>query len=123
MIDIPCLSAPRLDDDEVRALVAFCRSCGAQTGLVTRGAQGALGWSGDSVLHQSPVVVALVDTLGAGDAFISAFLAASLNGKGLDEMLSAGARFAGLVCGYKGAFGRGADWQCGCLSPYNSGNG
>lgn len=110
-IDIPCLSAPRLTEHELDELIDFCRKQGASRGLVTQGVRGATAWYCGRVLRQPSIPVEVVDTLGAGDGFIAAFLMASIAGKGLDEALTSGARFAALVCGWKGAFGRGAEWR------------
>jgi fructoselysine 6-kinase len=52
----------------------------------------------------------VVDTLGAGDGFISGFLMAHLAGATLDEALAAGAHFAAKVCGWHGGFGHAAAW-------------
>lgn len=113
LINIPCLSAPRLSDDESEDLISFCRANGARLGLLTQGARGAIGWNETEARRQIPAPAEIVDTLGAGDAFISAFLVAHFGGKGLSEALSSGADFAGRICGQKGAFGRGAIWRGG----------
>jgi fructoselysine 6-kinase len=63
------------------------------------------------VLHTQPIVpTKVVDTLGAGDGFIAAFLERSLARGGIAASLAAGARFAATVCEWHGAFGHGAPW-------------
>ncbi|TMJ43607.1 MAG: hypothetical protein E6G89_01160 [Alphaproteobacteria bacterium] len=46
-----------------------------------------------------------VDTLGAGDGFIAAFLLATLKGEAIEAALNRGAEYAAHVCTYRGAFG------------------
>lgn len=59
-------------DDVARELLA-----GARTRLVllTRGAKGATAFSAEGVFHATPRPVEVVDTVGAGDAFMAATLA------------------------------------------------
>ena len=49
----------------------------------------------------------IVDTLGAGDAFIAAFLVAFLKNSDPKAALAAGAENAARACAYQGAFGHG----------------
>ncbi len=64
-----------------RALIAK----GAQTVIVTLGAQGALLVTQDEAKHIPPFEVDVVDTTAAGDAFIGGFASALLRGLGLEE--------------------------------------
>lgn len=110
-VDYAFFSAPKLDDAECVALMRDCAAQGPRLVVATRGAEGALCLA-DGALHRQPALSAdVVDTLGAGDGFISGFLTALCRGQGLDEALRAGAAFAAQVCGYHGGFGHGAPWQ------------
>jgi fructoselysine 6-kinase len=110
-LDIAFLSFPNGSDVECRALLERCIGQGARIAVVTRGAQGSMALS-DGVFHAQGISEArIVDTLGAGDGFIAAFILRLLHGVGLDEALAAGADHAAMVCGYQGGFGHGAAWS------------
>lgn len=64
-----------------RSLVAR----GAQTVIVTLGANGALIVNRDGAKHVSSFQVQVVDTTAAGDAFIGGFAVASLRGRSLED--------------------------------------
>lgn len=53
----------------------------------------------------------VVDTLGAGDGFIAAFLVAFLRGTSLPVAMRAGAEMAARVCTWRGSFGHAAPWD------------
>lgn len=112
-VDIAFLSAPERDDEACAALLAWCTSQGPGIAVATRGAQGAVALADDRMLRQSPPGVVPVDTLGAGDGFIAAFLVAHATGCELAECLARGVAYAATVCGIKGAFGRGVTVQPG----------
>lgn len=96
--------APAGRDETTRALRLMEKS--RLSGLIlTRGAQGALIMGPDGVLAEAPVPesTAVVDTVGAGDAFTAVMLLALEHNwpmqQGLDRALS----FAAEVCGLRGA--------------------
>ncbi|MBE9605638.1 fructoselysine kinase [Acetobacteraceae bacterium H6797] len=109
-IDVAFFSAPKLDEAACIALMRDCASKGPRYVVATRGAEGALGLAGGELLKQPALPANVVDTLGAGDGFISAFLMSICRELPLDAALRAGAGFAADVCGYHGAFGHGASW-------------
>lgn len=83
-----------LNDDEIEDPVAFMRAqVEAGTGLVicTQGAGGATAVSAEGVVHvPAPPVPDVVDTNGAGDAFLAGFLVASTTGADVRASLAAG---------------------------------
>lgn len=91
-------NADRLDDP-----VAFLRSCidgGASLAVCTLGVDGAVAVDADGVEHRVPAVpVEVVDTNGAGDAFLAGVLDARLSGAATPVALQAGARSASRVLG------------------------
>jgi fructoselysine 6-kinase len=107
-IDIAFISSAASSDAACRALAQQLASHGPRVVVVTRGSQGALALSDGCFSSQPIVKVEAIDTLGAGDGFISAFLMTHLAGGSIAAALLAGATFAAEVCTYKGAFGHGA---------------
>ena len=69
---------------------------GASVVVCTLGAEGAMAVASDHGVHRVPAtaVPTIIDTNGAGDAFMAGFLHASLDGADTDASLAAGARQA-----------------------------
>lgn len=110
-LDIAFLSFPAGSEAECRDLARRCTEAGPGLVVVTRGEHGSLALAG-GVFHRHGITRAqIVDTLGAGDGFIAAFLLAVLEEKGIPEALAAGAANGAAVCGYQGGFGHGAPWS------------
>jgi fructoselysine 6-kinase len=104
------LSAPGRSDAECEALLRACEAQGCETVVVTRGPAGAMAIHDGALTRQGIVPAEMIDTLGAGDGFIAAFLVARLGGAGMADAMARGADCAARVCGWQGAFGRGAAW-------------
>jgi fructoselysine 6-kinase len=100
-------SGSDLADDEVDDLVGWAHRQGPRFVLVTRGARGALLSDGERTYRQPAVTTTVVDTLGAGDAFIAGTLVGLADGKPLTETLQAAAQLAARACAEVGAFGHG----------------
>ncbi|TAJ33294.1 PfkB family carbohydrate kinase [Bosea sp. (in: a-proteobacteria)] len=110
-VDIAFLSYPAASDEECCALLGRCVTLGAGMAVVTRGARGSMALSAGRFHGHGISPAPVVDTLGAGDGFIAAFLMAILAGAPMDAALAAGADHAAQVCGYQGGFGHGATWS------------
>ncbi|MCX2862042.1 carbohydrate kinase [Paucibacter sp. PLA-PC-4] len=95
---------------------AAALACGVGCVVLTRGAQGAVAWSGAGRVEAAPVDVAVIDTVGAGDTFQAALLTwmaehaalsagalAALSRPALGEALSFAARAAAITCSRRGA--------------------
>ena len=100
-----------IDEFAARAIAA-----GVGLVVVTRGAQGAVGWNAQGRVAIDPVAVQVVDTVGAGDTFQAALItwlaehgalaAAALRGLGaeaLRDALQFAARAAAITCSRRGA--------------------
>jgi ribokinase len=72
-------------------------SRGAQTVIVTLGANGALIVTKEIAKHIPPFKVNVVDTTAAGDAFIGGFAYALLQGKSLEESVRYGCACGALT--------------------------
>jgi len=77
------------------------------TGLVvmTLGEHGSIVYDGEKIFRGEALPVEVVDTLGAGDAFIAAFLVSRLEGKMIQESIDAGHFAARDICRRLGAWG------------------
>lgn len=88
------------------AIARLAEALSLRNVLLTHGEHGATAWNADGVLRaRQPAIPAgpVVDTVGAGDAFAAAVLAAlALHGDLADAMAFA-SRFAAASCGLRGA--------------------
>ncbi|MER8607339.1 PfkB family carbohydrate kinase [Mesorhizobium sp. M1233] len=98
-------SGSDMSDLETEGFVRDVHSLGVLTVCVTQGERGAVLSDGRSVLRQEIVAAKVVDTMGAGDAFIAGFLSARIQGASLDAALLHAATSASDACTWSGAFG------------------
>jgi fructoselysine 6-kinase len=77
---------------------------GVAVAVVTRGPEGATVVTREGVWHVPAEPVEPVDTTGAGDSFIAAFLLARLGGAAPEQAARAGVRAARLTCLHEGGF-------------------
>mgnify|MGYP001275695676 CR=1 FL=1 len=106
-VDIAFFSAPDLSSSEAQGLARSMRARGPAVVVITRGALGALAVDAQGMCEQAARHCAFVDSMGAGDGFIAAFLLALQAGHNLAESLTRGVDFASQVCGWAGGFGHG----------------
>jgi fructoselysine 6-kinase len=97
----------KMSDEEVRQLLTAIQRTGTRNAIATRGAAGASTlWQGRLISVPSMLPsAAIVDTLGAGDAFIAGFLASADLEGGLEERLLCGSRWSAEACSHVGAWG------------------
>lgn len=96
----------QLGDDEVQQLLAALAHQGPRYAIATRGAVGASAlWQG-KLLSVPPLLrpAAVVDPLGAGDAFIAGFLSTAALQSRLTERLWCASRWSAEACGCIGAW-------------------
>jgi fructoselysine 6-kinase len=98
-------SGAHLNDEELENLVVELSQYDLETVGITRGAKPALFIAGGTRYYQEVIPTEIVDTMGAGDSFISGFLTAYYNKKELPEALEFAAKRASLTCGFYGGFG------------------
>ncbi|MEP7297405.1 MAG: carbohydrate kinase [Burkholderiales bacterium] len=100
----------------IDAFAARALAAGVKLVVVTRGAQGAVGWNARGRVSIDPVPATVVDTVGAGDTFQAGLITwlaehASLSAHGLAELTLAGlgealafaASAAAITCSRRGA--------------------
>jgi sugar/nucleoside kinase (ribokinase family) len=117
-VDFVALSAGEGGRAAAEAAIDRAHAAGAAVVLATMGAEGALASAGGARLVQTAAATTVVDTLGAGDAFLTATLL-GLVARGwrrelpptdasLAAALAEAAPFAAAICQLEGAFGEGA---------------
>lgn len=115
-IDFSFLSCSHLSNSEVRELLQRVYDMGSRIVVATMGSKGAVLYNGTEFYRQQPHLVEAVDTLGAGDSFITAFLLNYIQHdpesrvnieKSIKESLDKGAALAAKNCMVDGAFGYG----------------
>lgn len=104
-VDVAFLSAG--ENGAPTALECFARELlpfGPRLIVITRGEEGSMALDHAGIYMQPAVRVPVVDTLGAGDAFIGLFLARLLQGDAVPHCLSVAAQGAAQVCTHLGAW-------------------
>lgn len=71
--------------------------------IITLGSKGAAAYFNGKKYYQKTGAVSVVDTVGAGDSFSAAFLAAYIQGKSIQESLLSGSVLADYVVSHAGA--------------------
>jgi fructoselysine 6-kinase len=89
---------------DARAWARSARTGGARTAVVTRGPAGALATDGTHWFDQAAMPAEVVDTTGAGDAFIAGFISARVEGDAMPAALERGAHWAAAACGHRGGW-------------------
>lgn len=106
-VDFAFLSYPKASEQEIRDLMLGLSARGPQIIVVTLGIRGSRAFDGESFYKQSIKKVNVVDTLGAGDAFIGRFLVEYLTHQSIKDALEKATFSAADACLNNGAFGHG----------------
>jgi fructoselysine 6-kinase len=104
-VSVGFLSGEGLSDADVDALGRFAVDAGMDRVVLTQGSRGAKAFDRSGVTTIGIQQTHVVDTLGAGDGFITGFIAARSSGAELDECLHVAATSGALACTRRGAFG------------------
>lgn len=92
-------------DEEIGALARALDPTGAREIVVKRGADGASTYAGGSVVHAPGHHVDVVDTVGAGDAFVAGYLSGDVQGWSVEEKLGRANACGAVMCTMAG------DWE------------
>lgn len=93
--------------DEAAEYAARLLQAGARAVVVTRGAEGSSAFFTGKAYDIAAVEISPVDTTGAGDSYIAAFLVAHLGGASPADAGKAAAEHAALTCAHEGGFPQG----------------
>ena len=102
--DIAFFSDDSLEDEELQAKIQSVGVLGPQIVVATRGAKGSMAYDGETWHVCPPAPCTVVDTMGAGDSYIAAFLHSWLEKKPIRECMQAGAENAAVTIAYPGAW-------------------
>lgn len=104
-VDLAFVSCPEVGRGAAEEVARRLTEAGPRVVVVTMGVQGSLVWDGSRVWHQPALPVPrVVDTTGAGDAFIGVFLAGWLLGEPMDSIMRTAAARAAETCAFYGAW-------------------
>lgn len=99
VVDVVFMSASSAAGLTPEQMVQRALEAGASLVVVTLGAGGSIAASADAEWQMDAAPVArVVDTLGAGDAYIAAFIAARMDGKGIEEAMRGGSLAGAAAC-------------------------
>jgi sugar/nucleoside kinase (ribokinase family) len=104
-VDVAVLSLPEAEAGAAEALARRVQALGPAVVAVTLGAAGALLLAGGRATSAAATPVEVVDTLGAGDAFVARLLAGLVRDEHPPLLLADAVAYAGSTCGAHGAFG------------------
>jgi len=80
---------------------------GPEQVIVTMGKKGVLAYQNQKFYYQPAIQVKVIDTLGAGDAFIAMYLTFLGQGFSINEILEKASEQAAECCKRSGSIGRG----------------
>jgi fructokinase len=84
-------------------IIEFQKTYHNHTIIITRGAEGALIWYDEQFYENSGCPAQVVDTVGAGDAFLATFIAGNIAGEPIPKILERACRVASFVTTQVGA--------------------
>lgn len=92
------------DDEYIRQFLKEVKEQGVNIAVATLGENGSLAYDGKQFHQQGIVETEIVDTMGAGDSFISGFLYGKVKGLPINECMELGAKTAAKTICYFGAW-------------------
>lgn len=107
-------------DEEAKEHLKFIHSLGPELVSLTRGSKGCIMYDGEQFYVQpAKLIDHVVDTMGAGDSFITSFMDSYMDGlhngveksEAIKKALQDAAEFAANVCQMEGAFGYGTPYE------------
>lgn len=92
------------DMDFIRTYMKTMQAKGPKYVVVTLGEKGSIAYDGQRYYEYGIVPCEVVDTMGAGDSYIAAFLCGILQGKPIEECMAMGAQNSSITIAYNGAW-------------------
>lgn len=104
-VHLATFSASDASDEDVDRIIRWAHDHGPRYVLLTRGARGAVLSDGVRRAAAPATPGPVVDTLGAGDAYVASVLVDLLAGRDLEHVVAAASAYAAGTCQSFGAFG------------------
>lgn len=114
------LSGSHLDDESIKRVIDKMHKYGTKMVIVTRGENGVMLSDNGNLYYQDREEANVIDTLGAGDSFISAFLMKYTETNDIELSLKFGVEKAARTCEVHGAFGCGKDFPLNSLNKIST---
>lgn len=96
-IDYAFFSAEEFNDDDAKAFLARAKGYGGQIVTATFGDKGSMSYDGTAFYRHGIVKTPIVNTVGAGDAYISGYLYGLMNKKPISDCMAIGAKAAAEI--------------------------
>ena len=106
-VDMALLSCSGMDLFDLHHYVDMLQEAGCENIVATRGTESTYVRMGGKSFLAPPKLVEAVDTMGAGDSFIAAFICSILSGNSPKDAAKNAADFSAKICLVNGAFGYG----------------
>lgn len=106
--DFAFFSCSHMTDEDTRNYVKAKRRKEGQVLVATRGGDRSIAYDGTDFYYQTPELIEAVDTMGAGDSYITAFLMRMIKDGDIQAAMREGSRLAAKSCKVEGSFGFGA---------------
>ena len=103
-VDLGFFSRPELSHFELKEEFEKLYVYGLSVIVITMGAGGSASFAGREIITQPAIPIKMVDSLGAGDAFIGAFLSQWVRDKTITASLEFAANYAANTCLINSAF-------------------
>lgn len=97
-------SGEDLQDDEIEEKLNMAHEQGVKYAVITQGVKGSIASHNGKKYYQESFPVEVVDTLGAGDKYISVFLQYVINDKPIQVAMKEASKQAAQICERYGAF-------------------
>ncbi|WP_318618043.1 PfkB family carbohydrate kinase [Sporosarcina sp. YIM B06819] len=98
-------SAAELNNQELNVFIEQVKKLNFEIAVVTRGSLPALFIKSGEIFNQNLNPITVVDTMGAGDSLIGAFLVHYKNEVAIEEAIERATKSAEKTCGFYGGFG------------------
>lgn len=109
--DFAFFSCNHMSEEEAMEYIRTKWKGGDQLIAATRGSARSMVYDGEKFHFHTPDIVEAVDTMGAGDSYIAAFLLSYLQARNIPQAMEEGSRFAAASCLVEGSFGFGVSYE------------
>ncbi|MDQ6595726.1 fructoselysine 6-kinase [Bacillus salipaludis] len=92
------------DDEYIRGFLKEVKKQGSRVAVATLGENGSIAYDGEQFYQCGVLEADVVDTMGAGDSFISGFIYGTLQGQSIQQCLTLGTKTAAKTIRYFGAW-------------------